>query len=221
MGERGLGVVSDVKKAQWEDGAFPILCETCLGDNPYVRMIRAKADKECKICQRPCTGFRWQPGRKARFKQTIICQTCSKLKNVCQTCLFDLEFGLPVQVRDKFLEDRQKFDLPESRVNRDYMTSQFETSADKQRQAIVGQAPHPTLQRLARSSPYYQRNLPRVCTFWQRGECTRGDTCPYRHTEDDHDPGLADQNIKDRFLGVDDPVANKILKRVEQPDTDE
>ena len=28
-----------------------------------------------------------------RFKKTEICQTCSKLKNVCQTCLLDLEFG--------------------------------------------------------------------------------------------------------------------------------
>ena len=28
-----------------------------------------------------------------RFKKTEVCQTCSKLKNVCQTCLLDLEYG--------------------------------------------------------------------------------------------------------------------------------
>lgn len=28
-----------------------------------------------------------------RFKKTEVCQTCSKMKNVCQTCLLDLEFG--------------------------------------------------------------------------------------------------------------------------------
>lgn len=28
-----------------------------------------------------------------RFKKTEVCQTCSKMKNVCQTCLLDLEYG--------------------------------------------------------------------------------------------------------------------------------
>lgn len=41
---------------------------------------------------------RWKPGPKARYKCTVVCQQCARLKNVCQTCLFDLEYGLPVQV---------------------------------------------------------------------------------------------------------------------------
>ena len=32
---------------------FPILCETCLGDNPYVRMVRAR-----DICPTPSFLFR-------------------------------------------------------------------------------------------------------------------------------------------------------------------
>ena len=28
-----------------------------------------------------------------RYKKTEVCQTCAKLKNVCQTCLLDLEYG--------------------------------------------------------------------------------------------------------------------------------
>lgn len=53
-----------------------------------------------------------------RFKKTEVCQTCSRLKNVCQTCLLDLEYGLPIQVRDAAL--RIKDDLPRSEVNKEY-----------------------------------------------------------------------------------------------------
>lgn len=47
-----------------------------------------------QICARPFTVFRWCPGVRMRFKKTEVCQTCSKLKNVCQTCLLDLEYGM-------------------------------------------------------------------------------------------------------------------------------
>lgn len=59
-----------------------------------------------------------------RFKKTEICQTCSKVKNVCQTCLLDLEFGLPVQVRDTALglEDN----APRSDVNKEYFAQNMD-----------------------------------------------------------------------------------------------
>jgi hypothetical protein len=34
----------------------------------------------------------------ARYKKTELCHTCARIKNVCQTCVLDLQFGLPVQV---------------------------------------------------------------------------------------------------------------------------
>ena len=66
-------------RQNWEDSDFPILCQTCLGDNPYIRMMKEKYGKECKICDRPFTTFRWCPGAKMRFKKTEVCQTCAKL----------------------------------------------------------------------------------------------------------------------------------------------
>ena len=44
-------------RVTFEDSDFPILCATCLGDNPYVRMMKEKCDSECKICVRPLTTF--------------------------------------------------------------------------------------------------------------------------------------------------------------------
>lgn len=46
------------------------------------------------------------------------------------------------------------------------------------------------------------------------GECKRGEECPYRHEKpSDPDDPLSDQNIKDRYFGVNDPVADKLLRR--------
>ena len=122
-------------RPNWESSDFPIVCETCLGPNPYIRMTKESYGsvgfcfcfdyfatdvfffslllQACKVCDRPFTVFRWvlkwacnsvlcstwlfirwNPGKQARFKKTEICQTCSKIKNVCQTCLLDLEYGI-------------------------------------------------------------------------------------------------------------------------------
>ncbi len=57
-----------------------------------------------------------------------------------------------------------------------------------------------------------QRNQARICTFFVRGECKRGAECPYRHEMPTSGP-LSEQNIKDRYYGVNDPVAAKIMER--------
>lgn len=209
---REAGIKQDIHKSGWEESEFPIVCDTCLGDSQFVRMTRANFDKECKICARPFTVFRWKPGPKARYKKTEICQTCAKLKNVCQTCLLDLQYGLPVQVRDSLLPPDEQDIVPKSDVNREYFADQ-NVRKMAEGEGFNGKiVRNETLSKLARTTPYYKRNAPHVCSFFARGECTRGAECPYRHEMPTEGP-LAEQNIKDRYYGHKDPVAKKILDR--------
>ncbi|CAL1387080.1 unnamed protein product [Linum trigynum] len=208
-------LLRDVEADGWERSDFPIICESCLGDNPYVRMTKAQFDKECKICTRPFTVFRWRPGRDARYKKTEICQTCCKLKNVCQVCLLDLEYGLPVQVRDTALSINANDAIPKSDVNREYFAEEHDRKARAgiDYESSYGKVrPNDTIMKLQRTSPYYKRNRAHVCSFFIRGECTRGAECPYRH-EMPVTGELSQQNIKDRYYGVNDPVALKLLNK--------
>lgn len=153
-----------------------------------------------------------------RFKKTEICQTCCKLKNVCQTCLLDLEYGLPTQVRDAALKIHD--DLPQSDVNKEFYIQNIDAQlADTDGTSAAGTvgkslAASDMLAKLARTAPYYNRNRPHICSFWVKGECKRGEECPYRHDKpNEPDDPLSEQNIKDRYYGTNDPVADKILKR--------
>lgn len=200
----------------WERSDFPIVCETCLGDNPYIRMTKADFDKECKICTRPFTVFRWKPGTNARYKKTEICQTCSKLKNVCQTCLLDLEYGLPVQVRDSMMAKASDV-MPTSNTNREFYVEQAEKAFKEGHQGVgvTGKmVMNDQILKLARTQPYYKRNQAHICSFFVKGTCTRGNECPYRH-EMPETGELSNQNMKDRYHGTNDPVAKKLLRRVE------
>ncbi|KAF6384953.1 hypothetical protein mRhiFer1_008814 [Rhinolophus ferrumequinum] len=116
---------STYNRQNWEDADFPILCQTCLEENPNIRV------------------FRWCPSM--HFKKTEVCQTCSKLKNVCQTCLLNLEYGLPIQVCDAGLSFKD--DMPKSDVNKDYYTQNMEreiSNSDRiQPVGMLGKKPHP------------------------------------------------------------------------------
>jgi len=145
---------------------------------------------------------------------------------VCQTCLLDLEYGLPVQVRDQAL--KIKDELPKSVVNKEY----FNQTAERQMAETDNTAPYgqlgkitsknEMLAKLSRKAPYYKRNRPHVCSFFVKGECKRGEECPYRHESpnDPEDP-LSDQNLRDRYYGVNDPVADKLLKRYDDTNREE
>jgi pre-mRNA-splicing factor RBM22/SLT11 len=224
-----------------------VVCEDCLGPNPYIRMQRQDYAAECAISGRPFTVFRWRPGTEARYKKTVVCKEIALAKNVCQVCLLDLDYGIPVQARDAALgreaaNNETALMGAKSDVNIEYQTEQIarriangedvaaEASGLAAGGALVaggagGKArAHEILSRMARKKPYYNKNKTAICTFWLRNACTRAD-CPYRPCNGDtHMPELTSapemrtQNIKDRYYGVNDPVAEKMLKRDEERD---
>ncbi|KAG6832327.1 hypothetical protein H0H87_001968 [Tephrocybe sp. NHM501043] len=175
-------------------------------------MSKQEYGRSCGTCARPFTVFRWNPGAGGRFKTTVICQTCAKVKNVCQTCLLDLEYGLPTQVRDTALALQNE--APTSDINREYYAQNMEGKLDGNKSGLdsgrASSAGKEMLKQLARTDPYYKRNRPQVCSFFVKGECSRGNECPYRH-EKPANSELAHQNIQDRYHGRSDPVARKIL----------
>jgi pre-mRNA-splicing factor RBM22/SLT11 len=210
----------DDNKQKWEDTEFPLVCETCLGDNPYIRMTKEPFGKKCQVCETPFTVFAWQAGSKGRLKRVEICRSCAQAKNVCQVCIYDLQYGLNVKVRDRILKEYGSAGVasavPQSSANRAWYTAQQERAL-AQGQTMVGEVnalAAAKLQEMANMEPRYERNMAKLCSFFARGECNRGSSCPFRHEmpRDRNDP-LSNQNTKDRFYGTNDPVANKILGR--------
>jgi pre-mRNA-splicing factor RBM22/SLT11 len=101
LARNGAKDVTTVYK-QRPDGAaavgddFPMLCETCLGENPYVRMVKlSPGEKLCKVSGAPYQAFRWKAGPKGRYKETVVSFAVAKERNICQACLNDMVFGLP------------------------------------------------------------------------------------------------------------------------------
>lgn len=157
-----------------------------------------------------------------RYKKTEICQLCAKLKHVCQTCVFDLDYGLPTAVRDAVLKISEP--VPQGEVNKEFYRDVMErklvgTDGTDELGGMRGKTHkhNPILKKLQRQYPYYERNRPHLCSFWVKGECKRGEECPFRHEmpTDPNDP-LSSQNIRDRYHGSNDPVANKIMKRLDE-----
>jgi pre-mRNA-splicing factor RBM22/SLT11 len=164
---------------------FPQLCETCLGPNPYIRMIKLPmGHKLCKISNLAYQAFRWSPAG-GRQKETIISFPVAKERNICQTCLNDMQYGLPVGVRDKILAEtgREVSLAPQSVVGAAYHYSHTDTKSDEISDALTIKNTAPEAHQLARlaqaraaierKSATSFRNLPKLCSFWVAGTCTR------------------------------------------------
>ena len=78
------------------------ICAKCLGDESRIKMIKQVNGDECRQCTRPYTIYRW--GNRKQGNKTIICITCARARHCCQSCLLDITYGIPTDLRDTALE---------------------------------------------------------------------------------------------------------------------
>jgi len=168
----------------------PLLCESCLGSNPFVRMIKMPNGAECKISKRPFTAFRWKPSKEG-YKSTVISYTVAAQKNICQSCMTDLTYGLPVQIRDAFLRTAKAQgvpgadalvmeSMPLSRVGQDYqhnlMLANQAMGIDEPKAHGVTDALRAMAQgaaQVATSQKAFAKHLPALCPYWIEGGCSK------------------------------------------------
>jgi len=106
-------------------------------------------------------------------------------------------------------------EMPKSDANREYFNKINEQKVAQGLLPYDTATLDPVIHRMSRNQPYYDRNRAHICSFFVKGTCNRGAACPFRHELPPDDKGdLAHQNIKDRYYGVNDPVAKKLLQRV-------
>ena len=125
-------------------------------------MMKTPFDNACKLCSRPFTTFRWRPGGRGKFLSTEICQTCAKLRNACQSCVLDLVYKLPVQLRDQITGANGAAPVMMNEVHREYFADQAERKlADGSvSQQTFGKAPPmPKMVGVARTLTPYFREL--------------------------------------------------------------
>jgi len=135
----------------------------------------------------------------------VISFPIAKEKDICQACLNDLKFGLPVGVRDTVVAENQRKrklaeaslpSLPSSSSGYQYsqeLTNPFLTGSEetqeflKEKDNLVASR---QLQQFSKASSTSTsnsnstafRNLPKLCTFWLNNQCRRVETgrCPFR-----------------------------------------
>jgi len=142
-------------------------------------------------------AFRWKPAG-GRQKETIVSFTVAKERNICQTCLNDMQYGLPVGVRDKLLAEMGATDamIPHSQAGAAYHYKQLEDGTSSNiashandssaltTQDFAAQAANSATERqlavfaearaaIEKRNSTAFRNLPKLCSFWMAGTCTR------------------------------------------------
>jgi len=164
---------------------FPLLCENCLGDSKFVRMMKLPSYSACKITNRPFNVFRWRPGRGLAYKETIVCYEIAAEKNICQACLNDIDYNVPLALRDAFEASLGGQDslAPKSEVNQAYhFNQQLALRSTLENTASVDPAYRmlELAKRAENGSVSSEIRLPSLCLGWVKGSCPRGAECGFR-----------------------------------------
>ena len=117
--------------------------------------------------------------------------------------------------------------MPKELANRDYWANNMNANIETLDLPYKNPEVIKALQKVAErhtdpNAKKYDRNKAHVCSFFVQGKCDRGKACPYRHdniTDEDlkamqKGQGKLEDRIKDRFMGVNDPLAEKIVNKI-------
>lgn len=64
-------------------------------------MKRQPNGEECRFCTRPFVTLRWSGDNKVgKMRKTVICETCARARNCCQACSVDIDYQIPLDLRD-------------------------------------------------------------------------------------------------------------------------
>lgn len=138
---------------------FPFVCDKCLGDNKFMRMIKMPNHDACKLTKKPFTVFRWRPSRKSPvYHRTLCSYEIAAEKNICQCCLTDLTYGVHVSLKDQFMSSQATHvsqrmgGVPMSETNQSYYFQQKLANRDNKlfiRDATLEKGPSDHLAELA------------------------------------------------------------------------
>ncbi|KAJ3769890.1 pre-mRNA-splicing factor SLT11 [Lentinula raphanica] len=158
-------------KVRWEQSEFPVLC---LGDNPFIRMSKQEFGRSYGTCAPPFTA---------------------KTKNVSQTCLLDLIYGLPTQVRDTALGFYHAQNMEEGWLD----TSKAQSAGNEM------------LNQLARTDPYYKHNRRKIARFSLKGNALVVRPSVHIDTKNLSTTNFPTRTYKTGIMVAIDLVARKIL----------
>ena len=134
------------------------------------------------------------------------------MKNVCQSCILDLQYGLPVEVRDTYLASSDRT-TGQSDANREWKAQLAAKALENGTGSSVGKSHTKSLMKLVRAAPYYTKQKgAHLCQLFMKGECKRGKECEHVHHLSGRIKDVSsNSNVSDRYFGEHDPVTERLL----------